>query len=91
MTAPIGHNSGIGSEAADKLRSYADRITRLREEVKGIQGDIKDIKSEAKSLGYDPKQLMKAIMLKEQDADKRKEESETLRLYCIALGLDDIF
>lgn len=91
MSASIGHNSGMGSEAADLIRSYAERVGRLKEEIKGIQGDIKDIMTEAKGRGFDPKQLKKAIALSEQDAEKRKEENEVLRRYCIALGLDDIF
>lgn len=86
MIATIGHNSG----ANDQIRAYADRITRLREEMKGLQSDIKDIKSEAKSHGYDVKTLMRAISISEQDAQKVREESEVLKLYLRALGLHDI-
>jgi uncharacterized protein (UPF0335 family) len=86
MTPGIGHNSG----ADDRLRSYADRITRLREEAKGLNEDIKDVKAEAKSHGYDVKALMKAIALREQDAQKLREENEVLKLYLHALGMSDI-
>jgi uncharacterized protein (UPF0335 family) len=88
MTAGIGHNSGMTTD--ERLRSYADRITQLREEVKGLNEDIKDVKAEAKSHGYDVKQLMKAISLREQDIQKVREESEVLKLYLHALGMHDI-
>lgn len=88
MTAGIGHNSGLDSESARVLREYAERITRLKEEVKGLNDDIKDIKSEVKGRGFDVKQLMWAIALKEKDVEKQREENEIRRLYAIALGVD---
>jgi len=88
MTQGFGHNSGVDSETSKLLREYAERITRLKEEVKGLNDDIKDIKAEAKSRGFDPKQLMKAIALRDEDVAKRKEENEVLRLYALAIGVD---
>lgn len=88
MTPGFGHNSGVDSEATKLLKEYAERLIRLKEEVKGLNDDIKDIKSEAKSRGLDVKVLMKAIALLEEDVAKRKEENEVLRLYALAIGVD---
>lgn len=94
--AGIGHNSGLlgGATAAEDLQRYAERITRLEEEKKGIADDIKDIFAEIKSKGYNPTQFRRALRLKakiEADKDKVSAEDEEYRLYCVALGIDDLF
>lgn len=94
--AGIGHNSGFigGATAAEDLRRYAERIERLEAEKKGIGDDIRDVYAEVKSKGYEPKHLRRALRTKaqlEKDAEKKKQDDEEYKTYCIALGIDDLF
>lgn len=57
MTATIGHN-GI---AAGHLRSFVERIRRLRDEIKNLNADISDIYKEAHAMGFDKKALRATV------------------------------
>lgn len=84
-----GHNSGdVGGIAADRLRSFVERIERLEEEKKGIADDVKDIYTEAKGTGFDVKVLREIIRKRKQDREDLKAHNELLSLYCAALGYD---
>ncbi|WP_328702931.1 DUF2312 domain-containing protein [Arenibaculum pallidiluteum] len=88
----IGHNSGdVGGIAGDRLRSFVERIERLDEEIKGLQDDRRDIFAEAKGTGFDAKVLRRVLALRRRAKEDVQEEAELLRLYCAALGMDDIF
>jgi len=82
--ADLGHNS----IAAERLRSFVERIETLEEERKGLADDVKDIYTEAKAIGFDVKILRKLVSLRKQDADARREEQALLELYASAIGLD---
>ncbi len=86
--AGIGHNSQVGGVAADRLKSFIERIERLEEEKSGIAGDIREVYAEAKGTGFDTKILRKVIKLRKIDAAARREEQEMTELYCRAIGLD---
>lgn len=91
-TPGIGHNSSKaesdpGPVAADRLKSYVDRIERLEEEKKVIAEDIKDVYTEVKAAGFDVKIVRKAIALRKMEDHKRREEEELLDLYLDALGM----
>lgn len=84
MDAPgIGHNS----IAADRLKTFCERIERLKEEVAGLHDDIKDIKAEAKGAGFDLKTLNEMLRLRAMDSDKRQEQEDLRDLYASVLGL----
>jgi uncharacterized protein (UPF0335 family) len=85
---PIGHNSNVGGIAAERLRSFVDRIERLEDEKKGLQEDIKDIFLEAKGTGFDVKIIRAIIKIRKQDEQKRREEQELVSLYAQALGME---
>ncbi len=77
-----------GGIAADRLRSFVDRIERLEEEKKALGADIKEVYSEAKGNGFDTKILRKVIALRKKDKEERDEEETLLDLYKQALGMD---
>ena len=62
-----------------KLRSYAERLTRLLDEQTALGEDIKAVRQEAASDGYNVKALNKALKLLAMTVEKR-EEAEQLEL-----------
>lgn len=86
--ADIGHNSNDGAAiAADRLRSFIERIERLNDEIKDIQGDRKDIYDEAKGAGFDPKMLREMLRLRKLDKDTRDAQEHLRDTYALALGV----
>jgi uncharacterized protein (UPF0335 family) len=85
---PIGHNSNVGGIAAERLRSFVERLERLEEEKKGISDDMKDIYLEAKGTGFDAKIIRKIIAIRKKDVEKEREEKELVHLYALALGME---
>jgi uncharacterized protein (UPF0335 family) len=77
---------GATTVAAERLRSFLERVERLEEEKTTIAGDIKEVFAEAKGEGYDTKTLRKIIRLRKMDRAKREEEEALLDLYLSALG-----
>ena len=79
--------SDVGGIAADRLKSFIERIERLEEEKAGIAGDIKDVYAEAKGTGFDIKIIRQIIRLRKMEQDDRREQEELLDLYKQALGM----
>lgn len=79
-------SAGATTVAAERLRSFLERVERLEEEKSTIAGDIKEVFAEAKGEGYDTKTLRKIIRLRKMDKAKRQEEEALLDLYLSALG-----
>ncbi|MEK7265793.1 MAG: DUF2312 domain-containing protein [Pseudomonadota bacterium] len=77
---------GATTVAAERLRTFLERVERLEEEKTTISGDIKEIFAEAKGEGYDTKTLRKIIRLRKMDRAQREEEEALLDLYLSALG-----
>lgn len=71
--------------AADKLRSFIDRIERLEAEKAELAGDVKEVYLEAKATGFDTKIMRKCIQLRKMDDADRREHEELLDLYTRAL------
>jgi len=80
------HVGGATTVAAERLRSFLERVERLDEEKSTIAGDIKEVFAEAKGEGYDTKTLRKIIRLRKMDKARRDEEEALLELYLAALG-----
>ncbi|RUQ61251.1 DUF2312 domain-containing protein [Azospirillum doebereinerae] len=91
----MGHNSGsagpsdVGGIAADRLKSFVERIERLEEEKKGLQEDVKEVYAEAKGTGFDTKIIRQIIRLRKMDKADRQEQEAILELYKEALGMVD--
>jgi uncharacterized protein (UPF0335 family) len=77
-----------GGIAADRLKSFIERIERLEEEKAGLSADIKEIYSEAKGTGFDIKVMRQIVRLRKMDTADRKEQAELLELYSRAIGLE---
>lgn len=75
-----------GGVAADRLRSFLERIERLEEEKQTIMADQKEVYAEAKGEGYDTKILRQIIRLRKMDRAERQEQEALLDLYLSALG-----
>jgi len=72
--------------AAERLRSFIERIERLEEEKAAIASDVKDVYAEAKGEGYDTKVLRQVIRIRKMDRAERQEQEAILDLYLSALG-----
>lgn len=74
-----------GGIAGESLRALVARIERLEEDKKAVAADIKEVYDEAKALGFEPKIMRKAVILRKMDNEKRQEESDLLDIYIHAL------
>lgn len=70
--------SGI---AADRLKSFIERIERLDEERQAIADDIKEVKAEAKSAGFDLKTLDAMLRRRKLTREERDEQDMLLETY----------
>jgi uncharacterized protein (UPF0335 family) len=75
-----------GGLAAERLRSFVQRIERLEEDRAALAQDLREVYAEAKGEGFDTKVLRKLIGLRKRDPRQRREEDELLELYLSALG-----
>ncbi|CAO99336.1 DUF2312 domain-containing protein (plasmid) [Azospirillum brasilense] len=81
--------SDVGEIAADRLKSFVERIERLEEEKSGLQEDIKEVYSEAKGTGFDVKIIRQIIRLRKMDKADRQEQRAILEMYEEALGMTE--
>lgn len=77
---------GATTVAADRLRSFIERIERLDEEKAAIMADQKEVYAEAKGEGYDAKILRQVVRIRKMDTADRQEQEALLDLYLSALG-----
>jgi len=61
---------------ADKLRGFAERLTRLLDEQTALGEDIRTVRQEAASEGYNVKALNKALKLLAMTPEKREEATQ---------------
>lgn len=85
QTSGPGHNSDKGI-AAERLKSFVERIERLEEEKKNLGTDMKEVYSEAKGGGFDTKILRQVIRIRKMDRQDRQEQEAILMLYLEAIG-----
>jgi uncharacterized protein (UPF0335 family) len=78
----------VGGVAADRLRSFVERIERLEDEKAALAADIREIYSEAKGTGFDVKIIRQVVRLRKMDQSDRREQEEILDLYKRALDID---
>jgi uncharacterized protein (UPF0335 family) len=85
-TSPNNANDVAGI-AAQKLRSYIERIERLEEEKRALQEDIKEVMASAKGDGFDTRIIRKLLSIRKRDRAELDEEETILELYMRALGM----
>ena len=78
--------ANTGGVAAERLRSFIERVERLEEEKAQLAQDIREVYAEAKGEGFDVKVLRRIVSLRKKDPAQRREEEELLELYLSALG-----
>ena len=76
-----------GGIAAQRLKSFIERIERLEEEKAALGADVREVYSEAKGEGFDVKIMRQVIRLRKMEADDRVEQEHLLDLYKQALGM----
>jgi uncharacterized protein (UPF0335 family) len=77
----------VGGVAAERLRSFVERIERLEEEKAVLAADIKEVYAEAKGNGFDIKILRQVVRLRKMNPADRQEQEEILDVYKRALDL----
>jgi uncharacterized protein (UPF0335 family) len=77
----------VGGIAADRLRSFVERIEKLEEEKAALAADIRDVYAEAKGGGFDVKTLRQVVRLRKLDQSDREEQEALLDLYKRVLDL----
>ncbi|MCG8593240.1 MAG: DUF2312 domain-containing protein [Kiloniellales bacterium] len=78
----------VGGIAADRLKSFIERIERLEEEKAALTADIREVYAEAKATGFDTKIMRQVVKLRKMDSNDRQEQEELLDLYKRAVGLE---
>ena len=79
----------VGGIAAERLRSFIERIERLEDEKAALAGDIREVYAEAKATGFDLRTIRQVVRLRKMDRDARNEQEHLLDLYKRAVGLED--
>ncbi len=77
----------VAGVAADRLRSFVERIEKLEEERAAIGADIREVFSEAKGTGFDVKAMRQVIKLRKMEPADRQEQEALLDLYARALNI----
>lgn len=78
----------VGGVAADRLRSFIERVERLEEEKKALAADIREVFSKAKGSGFDVTVMREIVRLRKMDTSDRRERDEILALYMGALDME---
>jgi uncharacterized protein (UPF0335 family) len=81
--------SDVNGIAADRLRSFIERIERLEEEKAALSADVREVYAEAKSVGFDVKVMRQVVRLRKMESADRRELEELLDLYMGALGMPE--
>ncbi len=78
----------VGGVAADRLKTFIERIERLEEEKKALADDVREVFSEAKGSGFDIKVMRHIIRLRKMDTADRREQDEIMAVYMRALEME---
>lgn len=81
----MADGSATSSIAAEKLKSFVERIERLETEKTELAADIREVYAEAKGNGFDTKIMRQVIRLRKMEVADRREQDELLELYRRAL------
>lgn len=75
-----------GPIGAERLKSFIERIEKLREEKKAIASDERDVFAEAFGVGYDKKAMREVLKRRQMDGADRDEWDALIDTYEHALG-----
>ena len=76
-----------GIIAADRLRTFIERIERLEEDRATLNSDLKEVMSEAKGAGFDTKTIWQIVRLRKLEPTERIEQEQLLEIYRSAVGI----
>jgi uncharacterized protein (UPF0335 family) len=79
----------VGGIAADRLRSFLERVERLEDEKAALSADVREVYAEAKAVGFDTKIMRQVIKLRKMDLADRQEQAHLLELYKRAVGIEE--
>jgi len=79
--------SDTGGIAAERLRSFIERVERLEEDRTNLNADIREVYSEAKSAGFDAKTMRAIVRLRKLEPNERQEQEPLLEVYRNAVGV----
>ncbi len=79
--------SDTGGIAAERLRSFIERVERLEEDRANLNADIREVYSEAKSAGFDAKTMRAIVRLRKLEPNERQEQEHLLEVYRNAVGV----
>jgi uncharacterized protein (UPF0335 family) len=75
------------SVAAERLKSFIERLERLEDEKRDVAEQIKDVFAEARGEGFDIKTMRQVLKLRRMKPHDRSEQEELLETYKAALGM----
>ncbi len=81
----MADGSATSSIAAERLKSFVERIERLETEKTELAADIREVYAECKGNGFDTKIVRQVIRLRKMEVADRREQDELLELYRRAL------
>lgn len=87
MTDNTTSRSVSNTVSGEQLRSFVERIERIREEKKSMTDDEKLVFAEAKSSGFDPKYMKAILKLRAVPPSERQEHEAMLEMYAAAMGM----
>lgn len=77
----------VGQNSAELIRSYVERVERIREEKKQLTDDEKAIMAEAKSQGFVPAAIRYVLKVRAEKPHDRQEREAMQDLYLHAMGM----
>lgn len=86
-TPAIDGGNNAQGVAADRLKSFIERVERLSEEKEAIGKDISEVYSEAKSSGFETKIMKQIVRLRKMEPQDRSEQEQLLDVYKQAIGM----
>lgn len=87
MSDETNTTSTSNTVSGEKLRSYIERVERVREDKKALAADETLIFAEAKSDGFDPKYMRAILKLRAVPPSERQENEAMIEMYSAAMGM----
>lgn len=85
----ITQEAGLDSATGKRVLSFIERIERLESERRDLADDIKQIYGELKAVGFDAPTIRRLVRLRRLEDENLKEQTELLRLYATAIGMEE--
>lgn len=87
MTSEGTTESISNTVSGEKLRSFVERVERIREDKKNLNDDEKLVFAEAKSDGFDTRYMKAIIKLRAIPPSERQENAAMMEMYAAAIGM----